>query len=90
MASRYLMGLDAGGGGGRCLLVDVDTGAMAFGARGWSHPVAPETGGWGLDLDTGAIWESIGQVARQALARSGAAADQVVGLAVTSMRHGTV
>ncbi len=90
MASRYLMGLDVGGGSGRCLLVDVDTGAMAFGVRSWSHPVAPGTGGWGLDLDTDTIWERIGEAARQALARAGVAADQVEGLAVTSMRHGTV
>ena len=90
MASRYLMGLDVGGGSGRCLLVDVDTGAIAFGARDWVHPVAPGTGGWGLDLETETVWERIGQAAREALARAGAAADQVEGVAVTSMRHGTV
>ena len=90
MATRYLMGLDVGGGGGRCLLVDVDSGALAFGARGWTHPVAPDTGGWGLDLDTATIWERIGEAALLAITRSGASADQVVGVAVTSMRHGTV
>ncbi len=90
MASRYLMGLDVGGGSGRCLVVDVDTGAMAFGARGWTHPVVPGTGSWGLDLDTDTIWALVGEAAREALTRSGATADQVEGVAVTSMRHGTV
>ena len=90
MASRYVMALDVGGGGGRCLVVDVDSGARATGARAWTHPVAPGTGGWGLDLDTERVWERIGEAAREALARSGAAADQVEGVAVTSMRHGTV
>jgi sugar (pentulose or hexulose) kinase len=33
MSRQYLMGLDLGGGGGRCLLVDVESGEMTIADR---------------------------------------------------------
>ena len=41
------MGLDAGGGGGRCLLVDLASGVITTASRVWTHPPAPGTGGLG-------------------------------------------
>ncbi len=90
MKQGYLMGLDAGGGGGRCLLVEVGTGRITSAFRRWTHPSAPDSGGMGFDLELDAIWANLGVAAREALARASAAADQVRGVAVTSMRFAAV
>lgn len=88
MDQRYLIGLDAGGGGGRCLLVDVATGQLTITFRPWSHRQAPGAGAWGLDLDLAQVWRTLGDLTREAITRAGARQSQVLGLAATSMRHG--
>lgn len=90
MAPHYLMALDAGGGGGHCLLLDPDSGATVRAARSWTHPTAPGTAGLGTDLDLEAIWAALSAAAQAALRDAAAGPDAVLGIAVTSMRHATV
>jgi L-ribulose-5-phosphate 4-epimerase len=87
---RYLMGLDLGGSGGRCLLVELESGDITSAFRPWKHRPAPHTGGWGLDLDVDHIWGVLGRIAGEALSRANADPNQVLGIAATSMRHGMV
>ncbi|NNL66032.1 MAG: hypothetical protein HKP30_07320, partial [Myxococcales bacterium] len=70
--ARYLLGMDVGGGGGRCLLVDVESGACVSAARRWTHPAAPGTGGTGQDLDLPLLWQKLGEASREVMARAGA------------------
>lgn len=90
MSNQFLIGLDVGGGSGRCLLVNTQTGAVTVTRRTWQHPPAPGTGGWGYNLETGRIWEVLGELAREALTLTGADPAEVVGIGATSMRHSTV
>ena len=87
---RYLMGLDLGGSGGRCLLVELESGDITTAFRPWKHLPAPNTGGWGLDLDVDRVWGVLGEVSREALGRAKVRPDQVLGIAATSMRHALV
>lgn len=84
------MGLDAGGGGGRCLLLDADSGACSSAFRAWSHPIAPDTGGLGYDLDCDVVEAHLAEAVREALAAADARPDEVVGIAATSMRFAMV
>ena len=90
MGSRFLMGMDAGGGGGRCILVEVETGRIVSAFRPWSFVPVPDTGGWGLELDLERMWSSLAEASREVLAQAGADAGQVLGIAATSLRHGVV
>ncbi len=90
MDNGYLMALDAGGGGGHCLLVEVNKGEITRGFRSWTHPAAPGTDGLGSDLELDVIWTSLGEAARDAMTSAGATPDQVLGVAVTSMRFAIV
>ncbi len=90
MSTRYLMGLDAGSGSGRALLVDVDSGRMVTASRAWTHPPFSDGGGWGFDFDTERCWQLLAEAAREAMQRAKAQPEQVLGVAVTSMRHGLV
>ena len=88
--NEYLMGLDVGGGGGRCLLVNSETGEITSVFRAWILPAAPEIGGFAYKLDTDKVWRALGETAQEALKKAGANPKEVVGIAATSMRHATV
>ena len=90
MAKKYLMGLDVGGGGGRCLLVNVETGETISVFHAWTLPPDPEAGGFAFMLNTNAVWRVLGETAREALKKAGADPSEVAGVAGTSMRHGLV
>ena len=90
MDRSYLMALDAGGGGGHCLLVDVGSGGCTRTFRPWTHPTAADTNGLGTDLDLELIWAALAAAAREAMQRAGAPPEQVLAVAATSMRHTTV
>ncbi|HXQ22714.1 MAG TPA: NAD(P)-dependent oxidoreductase [Candidatus Acidoferrales bacterium] len=90
MSPNYLMALDAGGGGGHCLLIDAASGAVTRAFRAWTHPAAPGTGGLGSDLDLDAIWACFSAAAREAMERVGAPPAHVLAVAATSMRHTTI
>jgi autoinducer 2 (AI-2) kinase len=78
------MGLDVGGGGARCLLLDVAGGDPLVASRGWSA-----FGGSGVDLDLEALFAKLAEASRAALALAGADAE-VTGLAVSALRFGGV
>ncbi len=92
MAERasFLAGLDIGGGGGRCLLVDPASGEIHSAFRPWSFPVARETGGLGFDADPEQMLASLGEAVVEALGRAKAKPGQIAGLAAASMRFGMV
>jgi autoinducer 2 (AI-2) kinase len=90
MRREYLLGLDAGGGSGRALLVATDGSALHLAARPWSHPAADGTGGLGASLDLDAVWSALAAATREALERAGAAPQDVVGAAATGMRFSLV
>jgi sugar (pentulose or hexulose) kinase/phosphoglycerate dehydrogenase-like enzyme len=90
MKKRYVMALDVGGGSGRCLLLDPDSGGVWTAQQAWTHPVAPNTNGLGFDLDTGDVIAKLGRAVRETLAGAGATPGDVIGIAATSMRNTTV
>jgi L-ribulose-5-phosphate 4-epimerase len=84
----YLLGLDAGSGSVRALLVDVESGRTTVAVRRWEHSPAPD--GWGYDFDADRNWSLLAEAVREALGRSGAAPTDVAGIAAASMRHSLV
>ena len=88
--SKYLMGLDVGGGGGRCLLVNSETGSITSVFRDWILPPAAEIGGFAYTLDTDKVWRTLGEMAQAALKKAGITPQEVTGIAATSMRHSLV
>lgn len=85
----FLLGLDAGSGSGRALLVDVDTGSTYIAARGWTHLPAPGES-WGCDFHLKRNWGLMADAVRESMQAAGARPEDVLGVAVTSMRHSLV
>lgn len=90
MSTGYLMSLDVGGGGGRCLIVDVENGETWTAFHPWRFPADPEAGEWSFKVDTDAVWRTLGEVVKEVIAKSGIQANNVIGVAASSMRHGMV
>ncbi|RPI10638.1 MAG: hypothetical protein EHM65_07895, partial [Acidobacteriales bacterium] len=87
MKTQYLMAIDVGGGSGRCLLLDPETGAIETSKRNWTHPAAPGTSGLGYSIDTNDILKKLGDASREVLAKAGATPSQIAGIAASGMRN---
>jgi len=85
-----VMGLDFGGGGGRCLLLDVERGTKVVTTRRWKFDNVAGSGGLGFDIDLERAFAQLADAAREALALGGVAAEDVKGIAATALRLGTV
>jgi autoinducer 2 (AI-2) kinase len=79
------MGLDVGASGGRCVLLDVESGRTVNTARAWRFRPA---GNFGYDLDPAEVWRLLGEAVREAIAKAGPS--EIVAVATTGMRHGSV
>ena len=90
MSARYLVGFDLGGSGARCLVIDTESGQSTTSTRRWTHPRAPQHGHWALDLDVDLVWRVVGETCHEAMQQAGATPDNVAGIGITSIRHGTV
>lgn len=86
MGQKLLAALDLGGGGGRCLIVDAESRAITAATRSWKFERNPELP-TASEIDAALVWSLLGECVREALARHGAAAKDVVGVAASSMRH---
>jgi autoinducer 2 (AI-2) kinase len=85
-----LLGLDAGGGAIRALLLDPERGPLACARRPWAHRPAPGTGGLGIDLDLAHTWRALVEATQEAIARAGAAPGEIAGVAASAMRFANV
>lgn len=89
MARDILLGIDFGGGGIRCLALDVATRATVSDHRALApRPSAPP--GLGFELDLAAARRELALATRTCLERAGACARDVRGIACTSQRHTTL
>lgn len=88
MSEKFLMGLDLGGGGLRCLLVEPESRRIVTTHQAWTAEPDPDAPA-GLEYDADATFGALAQVVGAALARAGADRDQILGIGVTSMRHGS-
>jgi len=90
MGDGYLIGFDIGGGGGRCLLVDVASGRTHVAGRAWRPQATPGTAGLGFDFDTEMIFARLADACRDLLQLHDVDPARVLGVATSAMREGTV
>ncbi len=89
MSSRYLIGLDAGGRSVRCLLVEINTGQITLSIRPWTFSSVPGVG-WGYEIDVRRCWSLVADCIKESISKVKASPSEVLGIAITSMRHTTI
>ncbi len=88
MAGRLLVGLDLGGGGLRCLVVDPESGRCTSASRrlaAAADPAVPMSAVFAPEQ----VWSRLRDATREALTAAGATPGAVAGIAATSLRHAT-
>ena len=90
MTKPWLMGIDLGGGGARCVLVDCASGALVSATDSWHFRAAEGTFGTGYDIDLDVVWEAVGRASRAAVQKAGLDTSALGGIAVSAMRFATV
>jgi len=86
VGEQLLVALDLGGGGGRCLALDVPSGRSAVAFRRWEVQRRPDLP-TASEIDPAQVWTRLGACVREALERLDADPRRVVGVAASSMRH---
>ena len=89
MSQAFLMGLDLGGGSVRCLLLDIASGRVFSASRRFQPHGLPDVP-MSSAFDEGPTWALLAEAAREARERAGASPAEVLGIAATGMRHGSV
>lgn len=90
MASSYAMGIDLGGSGVRCLLLNQATGDVQHAARAWTFAKSNDGSGLGFDINLSQLWSLLGEASRELLARANVSGADVGSIAVSAMRFSTV
>jgi len=90
MDKPWLMGIDLGGSGARCLLVDRSSGTLVSASGSWQFTPATGTFGTGFDIDLDLVWAVVGKACRDALQQAHIEPSRVAALAVSAMRFSTV
>jgi len=86
VGQKFLIGLDFGGGGGRCLTVDIESGLTFPAFRRWKFRKPPELP-TASEVDTERAWQLLGECVHESLDAAGAAPEQIAGIAASSVRH---
>jgi len=90
MTKQYFMGIDIGGGGVRCLLVNAEDASCVSASRPWSFPAEAHPSGLAFSIDLDTTWDLIGEACREAIAKAGISGEQIGSVAVSAIRFGTV
>ena len=85
MDKPWLMGIDLGGSGARCVLVNRSSGIMFSASGSWQFSAAPGTFGTGYDIDLKRVWEVVGKACRDAIEDAQIDSASVAAIAVSAM-----
>lgn len=87
--SLFFLALDAGTGGGKALVCDSEGRTLGYAYRPWDFSAPSDVPG-ASEFDAEALWLTLAEAAREALARSETAPASIRGIAVSSFRDGSV
>jgi sugar (pentulose or hexulose) kinase len=86
MAASYLLALDAGSSGGRCLIVDERGRTAACASEPWGYVSDPEAGPQSREFSPDRFWAILSALVRRTLAEAGLERSRIAGVSATSQR----
>lgn len=90
MTARYLLAIDAGTSGVRCLITDSNGRVIAICRRGWNYQTPESAGSLGKEFIPDVFWKIICDTVREALRSASINIRDLAGVSTTSQREGMV
>ena len=90
MSDRYVLAIDAGSGGGRALIIDLQGKLISSASQDWSYDVPADAGPMGKEFDPEKFWGIICQLIAEAVKKATVAASDIVAVSAASQRQGMV
>lgn len=90
MSGRYLLTLDVGTSGGRCVIFGVRGRLVALKSRPWSYLTAGEISPLAREFDPHILWSTLCQLVSEALKSKALSPREIAAVSVTSQRQGVV
>lgn len=90
MVESYLLVIDAGTGGGRCLIFDTKGKLQSLAYEEWTFFTPPEVAPLGKEFHPDEFWEIICRVIKKGLQLGNVKPEQIKGVTATSFREGFV
>ncbi|MHA1648686.1 MAG: FGGY-family carbohydrate kinase [Candidatus Helarchaeota archaeon] len=90
MATNYFLVIDAGTGGGRCLIFDESGKLMAHAYEEWNFVTPPDVAPLGKEFNPEVFWKIICNVSKKALTLANLKPEQIKGVSATSFREGSI
>ena len=90
MGASYLLALDAGSSGGRCLIVDERGRTAACTREPWRYRSDPEAGPQSREFSADDFWAILSTLVRRALVEAGLEPSRIAGVSATSQRQAIV
>ena len=82
----YLLALDAGTSGARCVILAPDGATVAATRREWSYDTPAEAGPLARSFDAEAFWSTLVALTKQALAEARLSGGDIAGVGITAQR----
>ncbi len=90
MSDRYVLAIDAGSGGGRALVIDLQGNLVSSASQDWSYDVPADAGPLGKEFDPQRFWGIICQLIAEAMGKAAIASVDIIAVSAASQRQGMV
>jgi len=90
MSPKYLLAIDAGTSGVRCLLTGLEGQPVSLSHRGWVYETPDHIAPLGREFSASVFWSIICQGTRETIERGNINAGDILGVSTTSQREGSV
>ena len=90
MSDRYVLAIDAGSSGARCLLANLQGQLVSFASQEWTYDTPADVDPLGREFDPRGFWGILCQLVREAIRKAAIASGDIIAVSAAGQRQGVV
>lgn len=90
MTEKCVLAVDAGSGGGRAYIIDLNGKLISFASKAWEYYVPEDAAPLGKEFDAGHFWDIICQLIREAIQKAAVNPVDIMAVSSASQREGVI
>jgi autoinducer 2 (AI-2) kinase len=90
LPGEYLLGIDFGTSGGKCMVFDLKGNQISRAFKEWWYFTPDDVKPYGREFDANQFWQFISETIKEALHQAKITGDKIVGVSTCSLRQGIV